>query len=235
MDPFSDKGIDWKAFQSQLDERGFAVMPGVLTAKTCEEITALYSHDQLFRARIEMSRYSFGQGEYKYFKYPLPLLIQQIREALYPHLAPLANEWLGRLGNDGPRFPDKLSDFIQFCHGAGQARPTPLILKYGSGDYNRLHQDLYGEIVFPFQATIFLSQRGKDFDGGEFVLAEQRPRQQSRVEVLCVNQGDGVIFGVHHRPVRGTRGYYRATLRHGVSTVHSGDRYTLGIIFHDAR
>jgi hypothetical protein len=235
VNPLRDKGIDWESLQSQLDERGFAVMPGALTAKSCEEIAALYSHDELFRNRIEMSHYSFGQGEYKYFKYPLPPLIQEIREFLYPHLVPLANEWLHRLGNDNPRFPEKLSDFLDQCHGEGQGRPTPLILKYGPGDYNRLHQDLYGEIVFPFQVTFFLSQREKDFQGGEFVLTEQRPRQQSRVEVLLPNQGEGVIFAVHHRPVPGARGYYRATLRHGVSTIHSGERYTLGVIFHDAK
>lgn len=232
---FNDGRVNWVSLQSQLDERGFAVMPGVLTTKSCQDIAALYSHDELFRTRIEMAKHAFGRGEYKYFKYPLPPLIQQIRESLYPRLAPLANEWLSRFGDDGPQYPDKLSDFIQFCHGAGQERPTPLMLKYGPGDYNRLHQDLYGEVVFPFQVTLFLSQRGMDFEGGEFVLTEQRPRQQSRVEVLSTNQGDGVIVAVHHRPVRGTRGYYRATLRHGVSTVHSGDRYTLGIIFHDAQ
>ncbi len=230
-----EQAIDWESTRSHIDERGFAIVPDVLTVQDCREISALYSHDEFFRKRIEMSRYSFGQGEYKYFKYPLPPLIQQIRESSYPHLAPLANEWLVRLENDKFRFPDKLSDFIQFCHGVGQIRPTPLILKYGAGDFNRLHQDLYGEIVFPFQITFFLSQPGKDFTGGEFVLTEQRPRQQSRVEVLSPKQGDGVIFAVHHRPVQGVRGYYRATLRHGVSTVESGNRYTLGIIFHDAK
>lgn len=232
---FRERGIDWEPLRSRLDERGFAVIPGVLTAKNCDEIAAFYSDDERFRTRIDMSRYSFGRGEYKYFKYPLPPLIQQVRASIYPRLAPLANEWLGRLGSDKPWYPEKLSDFIQLCHRAGQKRPTPLLLKYGPGDFNCLHQDLYGEIVFPFQVTFFLSQRGRDFEGGDFVLTEQRPRQQSRVEVLSPNRGDGVIFAVHHRPVRGARGYYRASLRHGVSTIHSGDRYTLGVIFHDAK
>jgi hypothetical protein len=233
--PIRAREIDWRSARSQLDDRGFALIPGVLTKKICEEIAAYYADDQRFRSRIEMSRYSFGQGEYKYFNYPLPRILQQLRSSLYPHLAPLANEWAARLGTKMPRYPEKLPDFIDQCHRAGQKRPTPLLLKYGVGDYNCLHQDLYGDIVFPFQVTLFLSQREKDFGGGEFVLAEQRPRRQSRVEVLSPNQGDAVIFSVHHRPVRSARGYYRATLRHGVSTVHSGDRYTLGIIFHDAK
>jgi len=234
-EPFREHEINWERARYHLDERGFAVIPGVLTEKSCHEMTAFYADDHRFRTRIEMSRYSFGQGEYKYFDYPLPSLIQQMRSAIYPRLAPLANEWLGRLGSRNPSYPEKLSDFTGQCHRAGQKRPTPLLLKYGPGDFNCLHQDLYGEIVFPFQVTCFLSQRGKDFEGGEFVLSEQRPRKQSRVEVLSPNQGDAVIFSVHHRPVRGARGYYRATLRHGVSTIHSGDRYTLGIIFHDAK
>jgi hypothetical protein len=226
--------IDWAQLLGRLDERGFATIPALLSRRTCEEIASFYDDDRRFRSRIEMARYRFGQGEYKYFSYPLPVLVQQVRSSFYPHLASLANEWLFRLGGDG-RYPEKLSEFIQRCHRAGQNRPTPLILKYGAGDFNCLHQDLYGDIVFPFQVTVFLSQRGRDFDGGEFVLAEQRPRQQSRVEVLSLNQGDAVIFAVRHRPVRGGRGYYRANLRHGVSTVHSGERYTLGIIFHDAK
>ena len=181
-----------------------------------------------------MARYSFGRGEYKYLNYPLPEIVQHLRASIYPQLAPLANQWAERLGNK-IRYPEQLSDFIEQCHRAGQKRPTPLLLKYHAGDFNRLYQDLYGEIVFPFQVTFFLSQRCKDFEGGEFVLAEQRPRQQSRVEALNPNQGDAVVFAVHHRPVRGARGYYRANLRHGVSTVRSGERYTLGVIFHDAK
>ena len=227
--------IDWEDLRSQLDERGFALIPGVLTKKTCEAIAGFYTDDHRFRSRIDMSRYSFGRGEYKYFNYPLPEIVQQLRTSIYPQLAPLANRWAERLGSKTVHYPEKLSDFIEQCHRAGQKRATPLLLKYGTGDFNCLHQDLYGDIVFPFQVTCFLSQRGKDFDGGEFVLSEQRPRRQSRVEVLTPEQGDAVIFAVHHRPVRGTRGYYRANLRHGVSTLRSGERYTLGIIFHDAK
>ena len=227
--------IDWKQTLDQLDERGFALLTGVLTQETCEAIAAAYDDDGQFRSRIEMSRYAFGRGEYKYFKYPLPPIVQQLRSLIYPHIAPLANQWLDRLGSKQPNYPEKLAEFTRQCHRAGQKRPTPLMLKYGPGDFNCLHQDLYGEIFFPFQVTFFLSLSGRDFDGGEFVLAEQQPRRQSRIEVLTPNQGDAVIFSVHHRPVRGTRGYYRATLRHGVSTVHSGERYTLGIIFHDAK
>jgi hypothetical protein len=234
-EPFLKSKIDWERARSQLDERGFAVIPTVLAQKTCEEIAAVYFDDRRFRTRIEMARYSFGQGEYKYFNYPLPRIVQQLRSYFYPRLAPLANEWLGRLGSQTRLYPEKLSEFIEQCHRAGQKRPTPLLLKYGAGDFNCLHQDLYGDIVFPFQVTLFLSQRGRDFEGGEFVLSEQRPRQQSRIEVLSPNQGDAVIFAVHHRPVRGTRGYYRANLRHGVSSVHCGQRYTLGLIFHDAK
>jgi uncharacterized protein len=234
-EPFREANIDWQNALSYLDERGFAVIGAVLMQKTCDEIAAFYGDDRQFRSRIEMERYGFGRGEYKYFNYPLPPIVQQIRSSFYPQLAPLANQWLARLGSKRPRYPNKLSEFIEQCHRAGQKRPTPLVLKYGAGDFNCLHQDLYGEIVFPFQVTFFLSQRGKDFAGGEFILAEQRPRKQSRVEVLSPNQGDAVIFAVHHRPVRGMRGYYRANLRHGVSTVRSGERYTLGIIFHDAK
>ena len=227
--------IEWEKVLSQLDERGFALLSGVLAKKTCEAIAAGYFDDGQFRSRIDMSRYAFGRGEYKYFKYPLPKIVQQLRSSIYPHLAPLANDWLDRLGIKQQHFPEKLPDFIRQCHRAGQKRPTPLMLKYGEGDFNCLHRDLYGEIFFPFQVTFFLSRPGKDFTGGEFVLAEQQPRRQSRIEVLAPNQGDAVIFSVDHRPIRGARGYYRAHLRHGVSTVRSGSRYTLGIIFHDAK
>ena len=230
----AEHDIDWEDLRSQLDERGFVSIPGVLTKKTCEAIAGFYTDDHRFRSRIDMSRYSFGRGEYKYFNYPLPEIVQQLRTSIYPQLAPLANRWAERLGSKPANYPETLSDFIEQCHRAGQNRATPLLLKYGTGDFNCLHQDLYGDIVFPFQVTCFLSQRGKDFDGGEFVLSEQQPRRQSRVEVLTPEQGDAVIFAVHHRPVRGTRGYYRANLRHGVSTLRSGERYTLGIIFHDA-
>jgi uncharacterized protein len=226
--------IDWKQVRSQLDERGFALISGVLSEPFCDEIAGYYPDEHRFRARIEMARYAFGQGEYKYFNYPLPAIVQKLRESIYPQLAPLANQWSEQLGSEA-RYPENLSDFIEQCHRAGQERSTPLLLKYGAGDFNCLHQDLYGDVVFPFQVTFFLSEPGNDFDGGEFVLAEQRPRQQSRVEVLTPRRGDAVIFSVHHRPVRGARGYYRANLRHGVSTLRSGNRYTLGIIFHDAK
>ena len=228
------EGAVWEAARGQLDERGFALIPAVLSPEACDEIAGYYDDDRRFRSRVEMARYAFGRGEYKYFAYPLPKTVQQLRNSIYPELAPLANQWAERLGTN-VHYPERLSDFLEQCHRAGQKRPTPLLLKYGAGDFNCLHQDLYGEIVFPFQLTVFLSQRGKNFDGGEFILCEQRPRQQSRVEALDPDRGDAIVFSVHHRPVRGVRGYYRATLRHGVSTVHSGERYTLGIIFHDAK
>lgn len=234
-EPFREGDIDWQRALSHLDDHGFAVIPAILTDKTCKEIVAAYADDQKFRSRIEMERYAFGKGEYKYFAYPLPSIVQQLRDSFYPCLVPLANEWLARLGSERTQYPGTLGEFIEQCHRAGQKRPTPLMLKYGPGDFNCLHQDLYGEMVFPFQVTFFLSRRGKDFEGGEFVLAEQRPRKQSRVEVLSPNQGDAVVFAVHHRPVHGARGYYRANLRHGVSTVDTGERYTLGVIFHDAK
>ena len=233
--PCSKDAIDWGQALSHLDERGFAVLPGVLAESTCRELAAGYVDDRQFRSRIEMARYSFGRGEYKYFDDPLPAIVQQLRSSFYPRLAPLANNWTAWLGNNKQQYPEKLSEFIDQCHRAGQTRPTPLLLRYRAGDFNCLHQDLYGDIVFPFQVTVFLSQQGKDFEGGEFVLIEQQPRRQSRVQVLSPSQGDAVIFAVHHRPVRGARGYYRANLRHGISTVHSGERYTLGIIFHDAK
>jgi uncharacterized protein len=234
-EPFFEQPIDWQEKRSDLDQRGFAVLPRLLTKKSCEEIAALYADNRQFRSRIEMSRYAFGRGEYKYFNYPLPGIVKQMRSSFYAQLAPLANDWLARLGTPGPRYPKRLSAFIEQCHRAGQKRPTPLLFKYEVGDFNCLHQDLYGEIVFPFQVVVLLSQRGSDFEGGEFVLTEQRPRKQSRVEVLSPNQGDAVIFSVHYRPVRGAKGHYRANLRHGVSTIRSGNRYTVGIIFHDAK
>ncbi|HEX6439939.1 MAG TPA: 2OG-Fe(II) oxygenase [Candidatus Binatia bacterium] len=227
--------IDWERACAGLDERGFAVLHGALEGQICHEIIDYYGDDYRFRSRIEMSRYSFGQGEYKYFNYPLPPIVQQLRTSIYPHLAALANRWIDRLGSKLPRYPESLAEFLEQCHLAGQSRPTPLLLRYGPGDFNCLHQDLYGDVVFPFQLTFFLSQHGRDFTGGEFVLVEQQPRRQSRVQVLYPEQGDAVIFSVHHRPVRGARGYYRANLRHGVSTIQSGQRYTLGIIFHDAK
>ena len=229
------KPVNWDGVRSNLDQRGFVVVPGVFTKEMCGEIAAYYGDDRRFRSRIEMSRYSFGQGEYKYFNYPLPPIVQQLRVSIYSELAPLANRWAEQLDQSRGRYPEALPEFIERCHRSGQKRPTPLLLKYGAGDFNCLHRDLYGEIHFPFQLTIFLSQQDRDFTGGEFVLAEQHPRRQSRVEVLAPDQGDAVIFTVYDRPICGTRGYYRAHLRHGVSTVHSGERYTLGIIFHDAK
>jgi hypothetical protein len=225
---------NWPEALGQLDERGFVLIHGFLAVNVCERIAAGYDDDDQFRSRIEMSRHAFGRGEYKYFKYPLPKVVAQLREELYPRLVPLANEWRDRLRLELPRYPESLTAFTAHCRRAGQRRPTPLLLKYGPADFNCLHQDLYGGILFPFQATFFLS-RPSDFAGGEFVLTEQQPRRQSRAEVLRPEQGDGVIFAVAYRPVRGSRGYYRAHLRHGVSTVRSGSRCTLGIIFHDAK
>ena len=207
----------------------------MLSARQCTEVAGYYSDDSRFRARIDMARHGFGRGEYKYFKYPLPDIVQQVRLAMYPELATLANDWAERLGGPARRFAAKLPGFIDECRRHGQNRPTPLLLKYGPGDYNCLHQDLYGDLVFPFQATFFLSRPDEDFTGGEFILTEQRPRRQSRGHSLSPKQGDAVIFAVHHRPVQSTRGHYRAIMRHGVSTLHSGTRFTLGIIFHDAK
>ena len=224
---------DWPALFALLDARGCAVLPGILTAAACRELADLYPADARFRSRVVMSRHGFGRGEYKYFSYPLPPLVAELRTALYPHLATVANEWGRRLGVD-KRYPTTLETFLECCHAAGQVKPTPLLLQYGPEDYNCLHQDLYGEWVFPLQLTVLLSQPDRDFTGGEFVLTEQRPRMQSRVEVVPLRQGDAVVFAVHHRPVRGTRGEYRVNLRHGVSRVRSGRRHTLGIIFHDA-
>jgi hypothetical protein len=227
--------IDWQAVRSNLDELGFARLQGVLAKEICKEIASYFPDERRFRSRIDMARYSFGRGEYKYFNYPLPPIVQPLRNDIYPELAPLANDWAEKLGTSRSRYPENLPAFLEYCHRTGQNRPTPLLLKYGPGDFNCLHQDRYGEVFFPFQVTFFLSQYGKDFTGGEFVLAEQRPRRQPRVEVITPDQGDAVIFAVHHRPVSGSRGYYRANFRHGVSTLQSGERYTLGVIFHDAQ
>jgi hypothetical protein len=226
-------GADWPSLLAALDERGYAVLPGVLDPAECRDLAALYDEDAAFRSRVVMARHNFGRGEYKYLRYPLPPLVAALREALYPQLAPLANRWHERLGLEA-RFPPALRAYLDRCHAAGQQRPTPLILKYQAGDYNCLHQDLYGELVFPVQATVLLSAPGREFEGGEFLLVEQRPRMQSKGEVVPLNQGDAVIFAVNHRPVAGARGFYRVTMRHGVSRLHSGHRLTLGIIFHDA-
>jgi uncharacterized protein len=227
------KTIEWERVARDLDAQGSAVIERLISPKECAALAALYPNDALFRSRVVMAKHGFGQGEYKYFAYPLPELIAKLRTTLYPHLAAVANRWNEAMGME-LGFPAKHSEFIKRCHGAGQRRPTPLLLQYGPGDYNCLHQDLYGEHVFPLQLTLLLSEPGRDFAGGEFVLTEQRPRMQSRAEVVPLRQGDAVIFAVHHRPVRGTRGAYRVNLRHGVSRVRSGRRHTAGIIFHDA-
>jgi hypothetical protein len=225
--------LNWPDLLAGLDERGYAVLPGLFGERECKSVAALYADEAAFRSRVVMARHNFGRGEYKYLRYPLPPLVAELREALYPRLAPLANRWHERLGLE-PRFPVRLDAYLARCHAAGQQRPTPLILKYEEDDYNCLHQDLYGELVFPIQATVLLSSPGQDFTGGEFLLVEQRPRMQSKGEIVPLGQGDAVLFAVNYRPVAGTRGDYRVTMRHGVSRLRSGQRLTLGIIFHDA-
>jgi hypothetical protein len=229
----SVEAIDWTTLGAALDADGFAVIPKLIDRDTCGAFTALYPDDSKFRSHIHMARHGFGRGEYKYFAYPLPAPIASLRTALYPGLAAIANRWNEALGEPA-RFPADHSAFLKRCHGAGQKRPTPLLLQYAPGDYNCLHQDLYGEHVFPLQVAILLSEPGADFSGGEFVITEQRPRMQSRASVVPLSRGDAVVFAVHHRPVQGTRGVYRVNLRHGVSVLRSGRRHTLGIIFHDA-
>ncbi len=225
--------IDWAATGESLDARGFAVLPHLLVPDQCRTVAAMYADDSRFRSHIHMARHGFGRGEYKYFAYPLPELIAGLRASLYPPLAEIANRWNADMGID-VHFPAEHAAFLERCHAAGQTRPTPLLLQYVAGDYNCLHQDLYGAHVFPLQVAILLSAPGRDFSGGEFVITEQRPRMQSRASVAPLGQGDAVVFAVHHRPMRGTRGTYRVNLRHGVSEVLSGRRHTLGIIFHDA-
>jgi hypothetical protein len=225
--------MDWNRIAQDLDAQGSAVIEGLISAKECDSLAKLYARDALFRSRVVMARHGFGRGEYKYFSYPLPAVVGRLRTALYPRLAQIANRWHEAMGVD-VAFPEKHADFLKRCHAAGQERPTPLLLRYGAGDYNCLHQDLYGEHVFPLQLTILLSEPERDFTGGEFVMTEQRPRMQSRAEVVPLRKGDAVVFAVRHRPVRGARGAYRVNLRHGVSRVRSGERYTAGIIFHDA-
>ncbi|MEM5387242.1 2OG-Fe(II) oxygenase [Paraburkholderia phymatum] len=225
--------IDWTRAAAGLDAHGCAMLQGLLRADECDALSALYTRDDLYRSRVVMARHGFGRGEYKYYGYPLPDVVGALRTAIYPRLAPIANGWNQTLGND-VRYPPTHAAFLRRCHEAGQLRPTPLILQYAAGDFNCLHQDLYGEHVFPIQLAILLSEPGKDFTGGDFVLTEQRPRMQSRVEVVPLRKGDAVLFAVHHRPVQGTRGAYRVNMRHGVSRLHAGHRHTLGIIFHDA-
>jgi len=225
--------IDWAVVEGELDRNGAAIVESLLDEADCRAVAALYDTAGHFRSKVVMSRHGFGRGEYQYFAYPLPPRIERLRTAIYPHLAGVANRWNQDLGMP-VRFPPSHADYLGRCHAAGQTRPTPLLLRYGSGDYNCLHQDVYGEHVFPLQVAILLSQPGTDFTGGEFVLTEQRPRMQSRAEVVPLRQGDAVIFAVHHRPMRGSKGIYRVNLRHGVSRLRSGRRHTLGLIFHDA-
>jgi hypothetical protein len=230
----SSPAVDWAAIAAALDDHGCAILQGALSPAACAAMAALYTQDDLFRSRVTMARHGFGRGEYKYFAPPLPPAVARLREAFYPPLAAIANRWNARLGED-VRYPKSLRAFLARCHAAGQTRPTPLLLRYQAGDYNCLHQDIYGTHVFPLQVAFLLSWPGRDFSGGEFVLTEQRPRMQSRVEVVPLAQGDAVIFPVRHRPVRGTRRDYRVAMRHGVSRLHSGHRMTLGLIFHDAQ
>jgi hypothetical protein len=226
--------LDWVGLAEELDTHGCAVIGPVLAPADCAALASLYNADQLFRSRIVMARHGFGRGEYKYFAYPLPEIVATLRTALYPPLAAIANRWNDAMGI-ATRYPDEHDAFLRRCHAAGQTKPTPLLLQYAAGDYNCLHQDLYGEHVFPLQVAFLLSAPGDEFTGGEFVLTEQRPRMQSRAEVVPLRQGEGVIFPVHHRPVRGTRGNYRVIMRHGVSRLRTGHRHTLGVIFHDAK
>ena len=226
--------IDWTQASHDLDAQGCAVLKALLSPEECRALAALYPDDTRFRSRVVMGRHGFGRGEYKYFSYPLPQVIAEMRPLLYARLWEVANRWNEAMGID-IRYPESHDAFLRRCHAAGQTRPTPLLLQYGADDYNCLHQDLYGEHVFPLQVAILLSEPGRDFTGGEFVLTEQRPRMQSRPEVVPLRQGDAVAFAVHFRPVQGTRGFYRVNLRHGVSRIRSGHRHTVGVIFHDAK
>jgi len=226
--------LDWPRISQDLDTQGSAILERLIPSDECRAVVAMYPQDDLFRSRVVMARHGFGSGEYKYFAYPLPQIVAELRTELYPRLAPIANKWNIRMGIE-IQYPESHAEFIKRCHNAGQNKSTPLLLQYASGDYNCLHQDLYGEHVFPIQVAILLSEPVKDFIGGEFVLTEQRPRMQSRPEVVPLRQGDAVAFAVHHRPVQGARGFYRVNLRHGVSRIRSGHRHTVGIIFHDAK
>jgi hypothetical protein len=226
--------LDWERIAQDLDSFGCATTGALLTPDECAAISSRYDEDKIYRSRVIMGRHGFGKGEYKYFAYPLPDTIASLRTALYPPLARVANRWNEQMNID-QRFPPEHAAYLKRCHGGGQTRPTPLLLQYGAGDYNCLHQDVYGDLVFPLQVAFLLSRPGEDFSGGEFVLTEQRPRMQSRAEVVPLRQGEGVIFPVHHRPVQGTRGIYRVNMRHGVSRIRDGHRHTLGVIFHDAK
>lgn len=225
---------DWCGIEDELGRDGFAVLPSLLTHDQCEELAGCFFDEERFRSRIVMERYAFGRGEYKYFRYPLPDMVGRLRQSLYPFLAPIANRWHGAMRIEG-RFPATHDEFRAVCHAAGQQRPTPLLLRYQPGDYCCLHQDLYGDHVFPFQAIFLLNEPGRDFEGGELLLAESNPKKPGRADVVPLRQGDAVVLAVNHRPVRSARGFYRANLRHGVSRLHKGERHTLGIIFHDAK
>jgi hypothetical protein len=225
--------IDWNRVAKDLDAEGNAVVKHLLSSDECDRVRALYEHEDIFRSQVVMERHGFGRGEYRYFRYPLPDLVAELRTSIYPHLAPIANRWNEAMGVE-VRYPAQHAAYIDRCRRDGQDKPTPLLLKYGAGDYNCLHQDLYGAHVFPLQVAILLSEPNRDFTGGEFVLTEQRPRMQSRPIVVSLLKGDAVVFAVSHRPVQGKKGWYRVNLRHGVSRLHSGARHTLGIIFHDA-
>jgi uncharacterized protein len=225
--------LHWDPIQLELDAHGAAVIGPVLSPVQCKTLIQAYDEEKLYRSRVVMASHGFGRGEYQYFAYPLPSIIVELRESLYPHLAEIANRWNEGIGLD-IRYPPRHEAFQSRCHEAGQSKPTPLILKYGPGDYNCLHQDIYGERIFPLQIAFLLSKPGEDFTGGEFALTEQRPRMQSRVEAVPIEQGMGVIFPVHQRPMKGAHGTYRVNMRHGVSRVRSGLRFTLGVIFHDA-
>lgn len=225
--------LDAATLEAGLADQGFALLPQLLPSEACRELIALYPSEDNFRSRVVMARHGFGRGEYKYFSYPLPAIVAELRNRLYPMLATIANRWQQQLGS-GQHYPSRHADYLERCHAARQSRPTPLLLRYEAGDFNCLHQDVYGEHVFPLQAAILLSEPGEDFTGGEFVLTEQRPRQQSRATVVPLSRGDAVIFPVRERPVAGSRGFYRGQMRHGVSRLRSGHRYTLGVIFHDA-
>ena len=227
-------GLDWPAIERDLDAVGVARTGPLLAAAECAGLRDIYGDDTRFRSRIVMARHGFGKGEYKYLSYPLPGAVQGLRTAVYPRLAPIANRWAASLGGDGVAFPPTLAEMLATCHAAGQTKPTPLLLAYGAGDYNCLHQDVYGPLVFPLQLVVLLSAPGRDFTGGEFVVVEQRPRMQSKAEVVQLAEGEGAIFAVRHRPKQGTRGSYRVNLRHGVSRLLGGERRTLGVIFHDA-
>ena len=227
--------LDWESVGNSLSQRGYAVTGPILSPEECASLVAMYADESRFRSQIIMERYRFGRGDYKYFANPLPETVSALRTVAYPHLAKVANPWAEALGDKAPRFPTDLAAFLKICHKAGQTKPTPLLLHYEAGGYNCLHQDIYGEVAFPLQMVFLLGQQGRDWDGGEFLLVEQQPRAQSKAEVVHANQGQAIIFATRYRPVRGTRGYYRVNMKHGVSRVHRGARYTLGIIFHDAK